>query len=324
MNPMEDFESLLELISYFNSEEKCLEYLIRQRWGTGPVYCPHCGAEKTYKFSDGKRYKCSECRQQFTAKIGTIFEDSKIPLLKWYVAIYLSTCHKKGISSHQLAKDIKVTQKTAWFMLQRIRFGSGNSDEDFHEEDTILLDESFVGGKNKNRHKDKKVENSQGRSFKDKTPVLGIMRQNVTALQDGRKEVMKHSMVKCFVVPSTGRENIQPIVRRHAPAGAIIVSDEWSAYTGLNDIYDHRVVDHGRKQYVNAEGDTTNALEGFWTWLKRSYIGIHHYISRKHLQFYANEVAFRFNTRMKSSAQRIGFLLAGTHQKLSYKTLIAQ
>jgi transposase-like protein len=118
------FSNLTELVMYFDTDAKCLEFLEQQRWGN-EVFCPHCGNSKTYRFSDGKRFKCASCREQFTAKVGTIFEDSKISLKKWYIAIYLVISNKKGISSHHLAKEIKVTQKTAWFMLQRIRFALG-------------------------------------------------------------------------------------------------------------------------------------------------------------------------------------------------------
>lgn len=152
---IEDFDSLLEVYDYFTDEKKCLDYLATQRW-VGEVICPHYEHNKVYAFSDNKRFKCAKCRQQFTAKVGTIFEDSKIAMRKWYVAIYLVTSHKKGISSHQLAKDLKVTQKTAWFMLQRIRFGLGTNEDMTKLKGTIELDETFVGGKNKNRHKDKK------------------------------------------------------------------------------------------------------------------------------------------------------------------------
>lgn len=175
---IENFNSLLEVYDYFSDEQKCLDYLATQRWD-GEIICPHCNHNKIYAFQDKKRFKCAKCRQQFTAKVGTIFEDSKVAMRKWFIAIYLVTSHKNGISSHQLAKDIKVTQKTAWFMLQRIRFGLGANVDTDELEGTIELDETFVGGKNKNRHADKKVENSQGRSFKDKTPVMGMLQEQI-------------------------------------------------------------------------------------------------------------------------------------------------
>ncbi|MCE6988143.1 transposase [Dyadobacter sp. CY323] len=158
----DSFNSLLDLVTYFDTEAKCLKYLESKRWDVAPT-CPHCGHSKIYRFSDGKRFKCASCREQFTAKAGTILEDSKIPLRKWYIAIHLVTAHKKGISSYQLAKDLGVTQKSAWFMLQRIRFGLGyNGDTSERMEGTVELDETFVCGKNKNRHADKKVKILKG------------------------------------------------------------------------------------------------------------------------------------------------------------------
>ena len=284
---MDNFSSLIELVSYFDSEVKCLQYLEQRRWN-GNILCPHCKHDKSYRFSDGKRFKCASCREQFTAKIGTIFEDSKISLKKWFIAIYLVTAHKKGISSHQLAKDIKVTQKTAWFMLQRIRFGLG-ADNSLGEtlEDTVEVDETFVEGKNKNRHHDKNVKNSQGRSFKGKTPILGIMQRG------GR--------LKTLVITSTSRVNIQPVVNQVVKPGSIIITDEWRAYTGLGNNYDHYIVNHGAGQYVNGDVHTNN-IEGFWPWIKSMITGAYHSASRKHLQFYANEATFRYYTRTISDS----------------------
>lgn len=332
---IDNFNSLIEIISYFDSESKCLNYLELKRWDGKPV-CPHCNHDKVYRFSDGKRFKCASCREQFTAKVGTIFEDSKIPLQKWYVAIYLVTAHKKGISSHQLAKDIKVTQKSAWFMLHRIRFGLG-ANEDLAEklEGTIELDETFVGGKNKNRHADKKVKNSQGRSFKDKTPVMGMLQEEISetierpnknnpAKTVKEKVILQNSIVRCQVVSNTKSASLQPVIKENVKIGSILVSDEWMAYQGLNKHYDHRIVDHRAKQYVNESGDTTNALEGFWTSFKRSYIGIYHYMSRKHMQYYANEVAFRYNTRTMKDGLRLDHAMTLVGGSIKYKQLTSK
>lgn len=330
----ENFNSLLEVYDYFSDEEKCLSYLATQRWD-GVIVCPHCSNDKVYCFKDKKRFKCSKCREQFTAKVGTIFEGSKIPMRKWYVAIYLVTSHKKGISSHQLAKDIRVTQKTAWFMLQRIRFGLGVNEDMTEMEGTIELDESFVGGKNKNRHADKKVKNSQGRSFKDKTPVMGMLQEQIVANVErphkiipnaivNEKIVVQQSLVRCRVVADTSTDSLQPIIRQNVKPNSILVSDEWMAYNGLNDKYDHRIIDHRAKEYVNANGDTTNAMEGFWTGLKRSYIGIYHHVSRKHLQYYVNEVVFRYNTRTMTEGSRVSYTMTKTEGRLKYKHLTSK
>lgn len=328
---IENFNSILEVTDYFSDEKICNEYLIQQRWN-GHITCPHCSHEKVYKFSDNKRFKCAKCREQFTAKTDTIFEDTKIALRKWYIAIYLVINHKKGISSHQLARDIKVTQKTAWFMLHRIRFGLGFNADNTEMEGTIQLDESFVGGKNKNRHADKKVKNSQGRSFKDKTPVMGMLQEPIIAYVDRphkviegktvtERVVIQKAKVRCRVVPDTSTESLQPIIRKHIKENSILVSDEWMAYNGLGDKYDHRIIDHRAKEYVNANGDTTNAMEGFWTWLKRSYIGIYHNMSRKHLQNYVNEVEFRYNNIDMANGERLTHIISNPLGRLKYSKL---
>lgn len=303
----ETFDSLIELMEYFNTEEKCIEYHAHRRWGDKPT-CPHCEHEKVYKFSNGKTYKCAKCRKQFNVKTGTIFEESNVPLRKWFIAIYLLTSHKKGVSSHQLGRDIKVTQKTAWFMLQRIRHQLGIDNDPNEGLDGIIeVDETFVGGKNKNRHKDKKVKNSQGRSYKDKTPILGILQ--------------RYGKVKTIVIQDTKASTIQPLILQVVKPGSVLMSDEWMAYNGLNAVYDHNIVNHGAREYVNGN-IFTNTLEGFWAWIKRMIMGTYHYVSRKHLQYYANEATFRYNTRNEKQGARLALLLSTTIGSLRYKELI--
>ncbi len=304
-----NFESLLELLEFFKDEKTCIEYYQQKRWGNNPV-CPHCNnSKKIYKFSDGKRFKCAKCRSQFTVRVGTIFEDSKVPLKKWFIAAYLIINHKKGISSHQLGRDIKVTQKTAWFILHRIRTALDNGGFEITGKEVIEIDETFVGGKNKNRHKDKKVKNSQGRSYKDKTPILGMLERG------GNVKVKK--------IKNTKRRIIQPIIEKTIPLGSNIVTDEWWAYRRLYEKYGHEFVNHAIKQYVNGEAHTNN-IECFWSLFKRSIIGIYHNVTYKHLEGYADESAFRYNTRKINGEQRVSLFFKNTANmgKLSYKNLV--
>lgn len=304
-----NFSGLVELMEKYKDDRLCTKYLVQKRWN-GKIICPRCKDERVYKFKDGKRYKCGGCRDQFTARTGTIFEGSKISLRKWLIAIYMVTSHKKGISSYQLAQDLKVTQKTAWFMLHRIRFAlnSGSFDVPLGEHSGIVeIDETFVGGKNKNRHKDKKVPKSQGRSFKDKTPVLGL--------------VERGGNVKAFVVSNTSTIDLLPIVEKNVYPDIVIMSDEWWKHSKLYRNFDHAWINHRAKQYVDGEVHT-NTIEGFWSHLKRSIFGIYHQVTRKHLQQYVDEAVFRYNTRLQTDEQRTGLFLTNSCVRLKYKVLI--
>lgn len=325
------FKSVLDLINNFPTEEACLQYLAVLRWN-GEVVSPFDESSKVYECK-GDKFRCKNTGKYFNAKTGTIFDNTRVALQKWFLAIWLASSHKKGISSIQLGKDIGVTQKTAWTMLQKIRVLLGFDNHEEEMEGTVQLDETFVGGKNKNRHADKKVKYSQGRSFKDKTPVMGMLEEeeNIKIMRPHKvipnrvvveKVVTKESVVRCRVVPDTKRRSLQPIIRNHVKEDSILVSDEWYAYGGLCAKYDHRVVDHRAKEYVNENGDTSNAIEGFWSHLKRGIIGLYHQVSRKHLQKYVNEFVFRYNTRKYSESDRWNYILANTTLKLTYKQII--
>lgn len=300
--------NLIKVFEHFSDPQRYHDLLVRLRWDN-KVCCTFCKHDKVYTLTGKyKRYKCAKCKKQFSVIKGTIFENSPISLQKWFMAIYLTLSNKKGISSTQLSRALTITQKTAWFMLQRIRFMLRVRTTREKLKGLIQIDETFVGGKNKNRRWDKKVKYSQGRSFKDKTPVLGL-------LDDTGK-------IRAIVVKDTTKSTIQPIVRRLIEPDSIIVTDEWKAYHGLNDRYEHMVVDHMRKQYVNAQGFTTNALEGAWSHLKRTIIGTHHQVSRKHLQRYCDEFAYRYNTRKESDHERFTLSFEKVESRLRYKDLV--
>lgn len=290
-----------------SSEEKCRTYLEQIRWNGTPI-CPHCGSQnkkhyelKTKGFFNGLR-KCKDCKKRFTVTVGTMFEGSNVPLKKWFIAMYIFVSHKKGISSHQLARDLGITQKSAWFMLGRIRNCFGvNHNVKFSG--AIQVDETFIGGKNKNRHANKKVKESQGRSVKDKTPVFGLLNE---------------CGVRTVVVPNTKSTTLKPIIEKMVQQGAIIVSDEWNAYNGLKKNFQHEVVKHNEGQYVK-DGFHTNSLEGFWSLLKRGIFGIYHQVSPEHLNEYCDEFAFRYNTREYPDAERFNLSLQIAREKISYK-----
>lgn len=299
-----DFKSILELIKSFPNEQVCINHLEELRWN-GNVISPFDEYSKVYVCKDNK-YRCKNTGKYFNVKTATLFDNTKVELQKWFLAIWVVTSHKKGISSIQLSKDIHVTQKTAWFMLQRIRncFGIENNNELDNE---VEADETYVGGKNKNRHADKKVANSQGRSTKDKSPVFGMVERNgklnAKTVNDVKMETLTVEIMK--VVKET----------------ATMYTDEFLGYNSLKRIYDHAFVKHNSGEYVNGRIHT-NTIEGFWSLLKRGIFGIYHFTSKKHLQFYVDEFVFRYNTREETETGRFNFLLSNNQKRLTYKQLI--
>lgn len=299
-----DFNSLIELVQTFKDEQTCLEYLEKLRWG-GYVVSPFDESSVVYKCK-GNKYKCKNTGKYFNVKTNTLFDSTKIELQKWFMAIWLVTSHKKGISSVQLAKDIDVTQKTAWFMLQRIRkcFGIEN-DNDL--DNNVEVDETYVGGKNKNRHANKKVENSQGRSTKDKVPVVGM--------------VERQGKLNARTVENVQEETLTAEIIKNVKETANLYTDEWLGYRNISKIYKHSIVNHNAREYVNGEA-YTNTIEGFWSLLKRGIYGIYHFTTKKHLQKYIDEFVFRYNTRKHTEIERFDLLLLNMGVRTTYKGLV--
>lgn len=301
---LEKFDSLIELVMYFKSEEICLQHLEQWMWD-GNIRCPHCGFDRPYRYKNGVRFKCRSCKVGFTAKIGTIFEKSPLPLVKWFSAMYLMAVNSKGISSTNLGKLIKVRQATAWFMMHRIR--ESMKQDDSKLEGVVSSDEAFVGGKNQNRHKVKRKSYSAGRNFKDKVPVLGLM--------------SGEGKVKTIVLPSiSGKEIRQQVIMNVSP-GSTLVTDEYSAYKRMGKFYDHQIVRHYLGEYKNKNGFSSNNIEGFWSHLKRMIIGVFHKVSPKYIQRYCDEQCFRNNTRGMSGSQLLGIMMSKANSRLSYKKL---
>lgn len=304
-----NFKSVIDLLNAFPDEQSCIDHLEMIRWD-GNVISPFNPESKVYKCANNK-YRCKNTGKYFNVKTNTLFDSSKIDLRTWFLAIYLITNHKKGISSLQLGRDLNVTQKTAWFMLHRIRkcFGIDNrcDEEGGCLDNEVECDETFVGGKNKNRHSDKKVENSQGRSFKDKTPVLGM--------------VERKGKLVAKTIENTQSGKITPEVVRVVKESAKVYTDEWMGYNTVQKIYDHAFVKHNQGEYVNGRIHT-NTIENFWSLLKRGIIGIYHFTSRKHLQRYVDEFVFRYNMRHGSTCFCFNQLLLNLEHRTTYKELI--
>ncbi len=301
---MKTFKNILDFQKEFSSEEKCREYLEQQRWNGTPA-CPFCGSINVHRFPNGRIFKCREkqCRSKFSVTVGTIYENTKIPLAKWFLATYILSVHSKGISSLQLSNWLGVTQKTAWFLNHRIR-------EMLTEKAPELLsgivevDETYVGGKESNKHKSKrKVKAGAG----GKTMVFG-------AVQREGKVITK-------IIPNTTAENLIKAIEENVEEGTIMVSDENKGYSSLKKKYKHAKVNHSKGEYVRG-GAHTNTIEGFWSLLKRQIDGIHHSVSPTHLQRYCNEASYRYNRRGVTQDERFNDAVLRCNGRLTYKQLI--
>lgn len=311
------FNSLYDLQAAFPTEMSCLDHLMKAVHSSNQV-CPYCTNNKLYIIETRKLFKCSKCKRQISPRVGTIFEDSHIPLQKWFVAMYLITSHKKGISSVQLSKDIDVTQKTAWFMIHRIRemvrvktphkLGTKKGNGRKKTQGPVMeVDETYVGGKSINKHKYKRLENTQGNSKKTKVPVLGMKDRN--------------DVVRALTVPNTTRVTLRKELLENIAEGTHLMTDENSSYQRLQKHYTRTFTNHGKKQFV--KGDThTNSIENFWSLLKRGIVGIYHHVSPKHLDNYLHEFTFRFNTKSLNEEERFNLALQQSRGRLTYKELI--
>lgn len=296
----QDFNSILELIQAFPDQQSCIDHLEQLRWN-GNVVSPFDATSKVYDCK-GNKYKCKNTGKYFNVKTNTIFDNTKMPLQKWFLAIWLVTSHKKGISSLQLGRDLKITQKSAWFMLSRIRQCFG-IDADVKLDNEVEADETFVGGKNKNRHFDKKAHGTSD----DKAPVLGMVERNGKVI--ARK------------IPDTTYETLSTEILRNVKETAKLYTDEYASYNKLKRVYDHSTVKHYQNQYVNRRVHT-NTIESFWALLKRGIFGIYHFTSKKHLQLYVDEFAFRYNSRTSTEGVRFNAFLTNLENRITYKELI--
>lgn len=291
--------SIIEFRASFPDEESAIRFYEKIRWKDG-VVSPFDPTSKVYKCKNGK-YKCKNTGKYFTYRTGTFLANSKLDMRDWLYAISKLINNKGGISSYQLADDLDIPQKTAWYMLHRIRTAMGQEN---HRKlsGEVEIDETFVGGKNINRHNDKKVPKCQGRSYKDKTPVFGILERG------GR--------IMAVTIPNTQENTLSTIVKENVEVGSTVYTDGWS-YKGIEDKYTQMSVDHGRHFYgmtfVTDDGEiievTTNRIENAWSVFKRAIKGTYIHVSRKYLQKYVDEFVFRFNTRKISKFERIDLLL---------------
>ncbi len=305
-------KTLLEAIRYFSDADVCQEFMVNMRWPDGVVRCPTCGRDDPRHIATRRLWECKDKhpKRQFSVKVGTIFEDSPIALDKWLAAIWMIANAKNGVSSYELARAIGVTQKTAWFMLQRIRLVM-QSDDFTKLDGTVEADETFVGGKARFMHRDRQHKAIDGRGPIGKTAVMGLLARHGP---DG------HSTVRAGVVPNVKRRTLGGKVRQHVEQGAELYSDSWVGYNGLEREYIRGVIDH-TERYVDGKIHT-NGIENFWTLLKRAIRGTYVNVEPFHLFRYVDEEVFRFNSRKAPDGERFRDLAAAvTGKRLTYAEL---
>ena len=298
---MEEPKTLQEAIQYFSDEQVCIDTVAALRWPDGKPVCPACEKTGAYWLASQKRWKCKECWKQFSVKLGTIFEDSAIPLCKWLVALWMIVNCRNGISSYEVARDLGVTQKSAWFMLHRLRLAlkSGMTEKFGQSGGTVEADETFVGANTQKMHKSRRAKmqaiasNTYGmnRHAIGKTIVMGMLDRDL------RK-------VRATVIPNVKRATLQEQILKHVAGGARVITDDATGYRyAVSEGFAHEIINHAQ-EYVRDQVHT-QGIENFWSLLKRGLRGTYVAVEPYHLERYVDEQVFRYNTRKRDDDKKI-------------------
>lgn len=308
-----DALDLSKLAKYFSDEDAARALLEDMRWGKDGAVCPHCGGTNPYKLTpkaESKRpvrkgvYKCRACRKQFTVTVGTIFEDSHIPISKWLLALHLLASSKKGMSAHQLHRNLGISYKGAWFMAMRLRHAAANGPFAGMLEGTVEVDETYIGGKATN----KKEKISKKAAYDAKTPVVALVERG-------------SGKVRAFPMPRVTADNLGKAIAANVKPNAHLMTDDFVPYRVVSEDAGmrHDTVAHTKDEYVRGNVHT-NTVEGFFSLLKRGVNGVYHHVSREHLSRYCDEFAFRYENRKASDGERAKMLvLKAEGKRLTYK-----